>query len=109
MSLFGLGSFGEGFVTGFATEANEALKNSLELKSQKYKLEANKHSLDEAYSSKDWSSSLTSTYNSSNKQSDGAGSYTNDDSITSTVSLSKNIFDGGKSFEKYRIAKDTSN
>jgi outer membrane protein len=85
---------------------NEALKNSLELKSQKYKLEATKHSLDEAYSSKDWSSSLTSTYNSSNKQSDGAGSYTNDDSITSTVSLSKNIFDGGKSFEKYRIAKD---
>jgi len=61
---------------------NEALKNSLELKSQKYKLEATKHSLDEAYSSKDWSSSLTSTYNSSNKQSDGAGSYTNDDSIT---------------------------
>ena len=29
MSLFGLGSFGEGFVTGFATEANEALKNSV--------------------------------------------------------------------------------
>lgn len=30
MSLFGLGSFGEGFVTGFATEANEALKKSVE-------------------------------------------------------------------------------
>lgn len=29
MSLFGLGSFGEGFVTGFATEANEALKKSV--------------------------------------------------------------------------------
>ena len=32
---------------------NEAFKNSLELKSQKYKLEATKHSLQEAYSSKD--------------------------------------------------------
>ena len=30
MSLFGLGSFGEGFVKGFATEANEALKNDIE-------------------------------------------------------------------------------
>lgn len=30
MSLFGLGSFGEGFVKGFATEANEALKRDIE-------------------------------------------------------------------------------
>ena len=30
MGLFGLGSFGEGFVKGFATEANEALKNDIE-------------------------------------------------------------------------------
>jgi len=29
MSLFGLGSFGEGFVKGFATEANEALKDDI--------------------------------------------------------------------------------
>ena len=29
MSLFGLGSFGEGFVKGFATEANEALKEDI--------------------------------------------------------------------------------
>ena len=29
MSLFGLGSFGEGFVKGFATEANEALKQDI--------------------------------------------------------------------------------
>ncbi len=85
---------------------NEAFKNSLELKSQKYKLEATKHSLQEAYSSKDWSNSISTTYNSSNKQSDGAGAYVNDDSITSTLSLSKKIFDGGESFEKYRIAKD---
>ena len=85
---------------------NEAYKNSLELKSQKYKLEATKHSLQEAYSSKDWSNSISTTYNSSNKQSDGAGAYVNDDSITSTLSLSKKIFDGGEGFEKFRIAKD---
>ena len=30
MGLFGLGSFGEGFVKGFATEANEALKRDIE-------------------------------------------------------------------------------
>lgn len=29
MGLFGLGSFGEGFVKGFATEANEALKDDI--------------------------------------------------------------------------------
>ena len=85
---------------------NEAFKNSLELKSQKYKLEATKHSLQEAYSSKDWSNSISTTYNTSNKQSDGAGAYLNDDSITSTLSLSKKIFDGGEGFEKFRIAKD---
>ena len=85
---------------------NEAFKNSLELKSQKYKLEASKHSLQEAYSSKDWSNSISTTYNSSNKQSDGSGAYVNDDSITSTLSLSKKIFDGGEGFEKFRIAKD---
>ena len=85
---------------------NEAFKNSLELKSQKYKLEATKHSLQEAYSSKDWSNSISTTYNTSNKQSDGAGAYVNDDSITSTLSLSKKIFDGGEGFEKFRIAKD---
>ncbi|MDA0916021.1 MAG: TolC family protein [Proteobacteria bacterium] len=85
---------------------NEALKNSLELKSQHYKLEATKYSLGEAYSSKDWSSSLSSTFNSSNKQSDRVGAYTNDDTTTSTISLSKNLFDGGESFERYRIAKD---
>ena len=85
---------------------NEAFKNSLELKSQKYKLEATKHSLKEAYSSKDWSNSISTTYNTSNKQSDGAGAYVNDDSITSTLSLSKKIFDGGEGFEKFRIAKD---
>lgn len=85
---------------------NEAFKNSLELKSQKYKLEATKHLLQEAYSSKDWSNSISTTYNTSNKQSDGAGAYVNDDSITSTLSLSKKIFDGGEGFEKFRIAKD---
>ena len=101
-------SFSNVFASDFTLDisVNEALKNSLDLKSQTYKLEATKYSLEEAYSSKDWSSSLTSTYNSSNKQSDGVGSYINDDSITSTISLSKKIFDGGESFEKYRIAKD---
>ncbi|MDC0457642.1 TolC family protein, partial [Alphaproteobacteria bacterium] len=64
------------------------------------------HSLDESYSSKDWSNSFTTIYNSSNKQSDFDGSYVNDDTTTSTISLSKKIFDGGEAFEKASIAKD---
>ncbi|MDC0531463.1 TolC family protein, partial [Alphaproteobacteria bacterium] len=65
-----------------------------------------KHSLDETYSSKDWANSFTTIYNSSNKQSDFDGSYINDDTTTSTISLSKKIFDGGEAFEKASIAKD---
>ena len=58
-------SFSNVFASDFTLDisVNEALKNSLDLKSQTYKLEATKYSLEEAYSSKDWSSSLTSTYN----------------------------------------------
>ena len=90
----------------FKLSITEALKNSLELKSEKYRLESIKHSLDESYSSKDWSNSFTTVYNSSNKQSDFDGSYVNDDTTTSTISLSKKIFDGGEAFEKASIAKD---
>ena len=90
----------------FKLSITEALKNSLELKSEKYRLESVKHSLEESYSSKDWSNSFTTIYNSSNKQSDSVGSYTNDDTTTSTISLSKKIFDGGEAFEKYAIAMD---
>ena len=90
----------------FKLSITEALKNSLELKAEKYRLESIKHSLDESYSSKDWSNSFTTIYNSSNKQSDFDGSYVNDDTTTSTISLSKKIFDGGEAFEKASIAKD---
>ena len=90
----------------FKLSITEALKNSLELKSEKYRLESVKHSLEESYSSKDWSNSFTTIYNSSNKQSDSVGSYINDDTTTSTISLSKKIFDGGEAFEKYAIAMD---
>lgn len=90
----------------FQLSITEALKNSLELKAEKYRLESIKHSLDESYSSKDWSNSFTTIYNSSNKQSDFDGSYVNDDTTTSTISLSKKIFDGGEAFEKASIAKD---
>ena len=90
----------------FKLSITEALKNSLELKSEKYRLESVKHSLEETYSSKDWSNSFTTIYNSSSKQSDSVGSYINDDTTTSTISLSKKIFDGGEAFEKY--AKDIS-
>ena len=90
----------------FQLSITEALKNSLELKAEKYRLESIKHSLDESYSSKDWSNSFTTIYNSSNKQSNFDGSYVNDDTTTSTISLSKKIFDGGEAFEKASIAKD---
>ena len=90
----------------FQLSITEALKNSLELKAEKYRLESIKHSVDESYSSKDWSNSFTTIYNSSNKQSDFDGSYVNDDTTTSTISLSKKIFDGGEAFERASIAKD---
>ena len=90
----------------FQLSITEALKNSLELKAEKYRLESIKHSVDESYASKDWSNSFTTNYNSSNKQSDFDGSYVNDDTTTSTISLSKKIFDGGEAFEKASIAKD---
>ena len=90
----------------FQLSITEALKNSLELKAEKYRLESIKHSVDESYSSKDWSNSFTTIYNSSNKQSDFDGSYVNDDTTTSTISLSKKIFDGGEAFEKVSIARD---
>ena len=90
----------------FKLSITEALKNSLELKSEKYRLESVRHSLEESYSSKDWSNSFTTVYNSLNKQSDSVGSYVNDDTTTSTISLSKKILDGGEAFEKYSIAMD---
>ena len=90
----------------FKLSITEALKNSLELKSEKYRLESVRHSLEESYSSKDWSNSFTTVYNSLNKQSVSVGSYVNDDTTTSTISLSKKILDGGEAFEKYSIAMD---
>jgi len=90
----------------FKNSITETYRNSLEIKAEKYRLAAIKHSLGEAYSSKDWNSSYTANLNSSNKQSDFEGSYVNDDVITSTLSLSKNLFDGGKKYEKTLIAKD---
>ncbi len=84
----------------------EALKNSLELKAQNYKLAATKNTLEEAGSSKDWINSFTTTFNSSNKDSNSQGTYVNDETTTSTISLSKNIFDGGEAHEKISIAKE---
>ena len=90
----------------FELSITEALKNSLELKADKYRLESVRYSLEESYSSKDWSNSFTTVFNSSNKQSDSNGSYVNDDTTTSTISLSKKVLDGGEAFEKYSIAMD---
>ena len=90
----------------FERSIHEALKNSLELKVQNYKLAAAKNVLEEAGSSKDWTNSFTTTFNSSNKDSNSQGSFVNDDTITSTISLSKNIFDGGEAYEKIFIAKE---
>ena len=90
----------------FERSIHEALKNSLELKVQNYKLAATKNALEEAGSSKDWTNSFTTTFNSSNKDSNSQGTFFNDDTITSTISLSKNIFDGGESYERISIAKE---
>ena len=83
-----------------------ALKNSLELKAQNYRLAAAKHSLGEANSSKDWKNSFSTVFNSTNKDSNSNGFFGEDDTTTSTISISKNIFDGGEAFEKYSIAED---
>ena len=96
--------FGSDFL--FERSIHEALKNSLELKVQNYKLAATKNALEEAVSSKDWINSFTTTINSSNKDSNSQGTYVNDETITSTISLNKNIFDGGEAYEKISIAKE---
>ena len=90
----------------FEHSIHEALKNSLELKAQNYKLAATKNSLEEAGSSKDWTNSFSTTYKSENKDSNSQGTFVNDDTSTSTISLSKKIFDGGKAYEKISIAKE---
>ena len=90
----------------FEHSIHEALKNSLELKAQNYKLAATKNSLEEAGSSKDWTNSFSTTYKSENKDSNSQGSFVNDDTTTSTISLSKKIFDGGKAYEKISIVKE---
>ena len=90
----------------FENSIHEALKNSLELKAQNYKLAATKNSLEESGSSKDWTNSFTTTYKSDNKNSNSQGTFVNDETTTSTISLSKNIFDGGEAYEKISIAKE---
>jgi len=90
----------------FDYSIHEALKNSLELKAQNYKLAATKNSLEESGSSKDWTNSFTTTFKSDNKDSNSQGTFVNDETTTSTISLSKNIFDGGEAYEKISIAKE---
>ena len=90
----------------FENSIHEALKNSLELKAQNYKLAATKNSLEESGSSKDWTNSFTTTFKSDNKDSNSQGTFVNDETTTSTISLSKNIFDGGEAYEKISIAKE---
>ena len=90
----------------FEKSIHLALKNSLELKAQNYRLAAAKHSLGEANSSKDWKNSFSTVFNSTNKDSNSNGFFGEDDTTTSTISISKNIFDGGEAFEKYSIAED---
>ena len=90
----------------FENSIHEALKNSLELKAQNYKLAATRNSLEESGSSKDWTNSFTTTFKSDNKDSNSQGTFVNDETTTSTISLSKNIFDGGEAYEKISIAKE---
>ena len=90
----------------FENSIHKALKNSLELKAQNYKLAATKNSLEESGSSKDRTNSFTTTFKSDNKDSNSQGTFVNDETTTSTISLSKNIFDGGEAYEKISIAKE---
>ena len=78
----------------------------MELKAQNYKLSATKNSLEESGSSKDWTNSFTTTFKSDNKDSNSQWTLVNDETTTSTISLSKNIFDGGEAYEKISIAKE---
>jgi hypothetical protein len=90
----------------FQNSITQAIKNSMEIKAERYRLAAIKHSLSESYSSKDWSSSLTTILNSSNKKTGSQSSYVQNEVATSTLSLSKNLFDGGKEYETRIIAKE---
>ncbi len=81
----------------FENSIHEALKN---------KLAATKNSLEESGSSKDWTNSFTATLKSDNKDSNSQGSFVNDETTTTIISLSKNIFDGGEAYEKISIAKE---
>ena len=90
----------------FENSITQAIKNSMEIKAERYRLAAIKHSLGESYSSKDWSSSLNTILNSSNKQTGSQSSYVQNEVTTATLSLSKNLLDGGKEYETRIIAKE---
>ena len=84
----------------------EAFRHSMEIKAEKYRLVAVKNTISTAYSSKDWSGTFKTDIKSSNKQLDTASSFNQEETLSSTISLSKNIFDGGKEYEETLIAKE---
>tara|TARA_B100000768_G_scaffold38962_1_gene37824 strand:- start:1461 stop:2828 length:1368 start_codon:yes stop_codon:yes gene_type:complete len=90
----------------FQNSIKEAFHHSMEIKAEKYRLAAIKNTIGTAYSSKDWSSSFKTNVKSSNKQLDTASSFNQEEIISSTISLSKNIFDGGKEYEATLIANE---
>lgn len=90
----------------FQNSIKEAFHHSMEIKAEKYRLAAIKNTIGTAYSSKDWSSSFKTNVKSSNKQLDTASSFNQEEIISSTISLSKNIFDGGKEYEGTLIANE---
>ena len=90
----------------FQNSIKEAFYHSMEIKAEKYRLAAIKNTIGTAYSSKDWSSSFKTNVKSSNKQLDTASSFNQEEIISSTISLSKNIFDGGKEYEGTLIANE---
>lgn len=90
----------------FQNSIKEAFHHSMEIKAEKYRLAAIKNTIGTAYSSKDWSSSFKTNVKSSNKQLDTASSFNQEEIISSTISLSRNIFDGGKEYEATLIANE---
>ena len=90
----------------FQNSIKEAFYHSMEIKAEKYRLAAIKNTIGTAYSSKDWSSSFKTNVKSSNKQLDTASSFNQEEIISSTISLSRNIFDGGKEYEATLIANE---
>ncbi len=82
-----------------------AITNSPKIKSEKYLYESKRKLITSSNTGKDWNSSFTVTYNNNNKKYDHTGSFLNEETISNTLSLKKNIYDWGVAKNAISIAK----